>query len=131
MAETASKTNLLGLERPALEAFFAAQGEKPFHARQVMQWMYQRSVDDFAAMTDLGKGLRAKLQECAEIRLPPVLNDQLSADGTRKWLLGMDAFNGIETVFIPEGDRTPDDDAMLDVAAGVQSNSRSEERRVG
>ena len=116
MAETASKMNLLGLERPALEAFFAAQGEKPFHARQLMQWMYQRSVDDFSAMTDLGKGLRAKLQECAEIRLPRVLNDQLSADGTRKWLLGVDAFNGIETVFIPEGDRTPDDDALPDVA---------------
>lgn len=97
--------SLLGLERPALEAFFVSLGEKPYHARQVMLWMYQRQVDDFAAMTDLGKNLRIKLADCAEIRLPPVLNDQLSADGTRKWLLGVDAINGVETVFIPEDDR--------------------------
>ena len=122
MAETASKTNLLGLERPALEAFFSARGEKPFHARQLMQWMYQRGVDDFAAMTDLGKGLRTKLAECAEIRLPRVLTDQLSADGTRKWLLGVDRFNGIETVFIPEGERTHDDDALINIAASGLPN---------
>src|SRR5574337_1836674 len=118
MAETTSKTNLLGLERPELEEFFGTLGAKPFHARQVMQWMYQRGVADFEAMTDLGKVLRTRLTECAEIGLPAVLGDQLSADGTRKWLLGVDAANGIETVFIPEGDRTPDDDAMPDVAAG-------------
>ncbi|HKT32498.1 MAG TPA: 23S rRNA (adenine(2503)-C(2))-methyltransferase RlmN [Gammaproteobacteria bacterium] len=118
MAATPSKTNLLGLERPELEKFFGTLGAKPFHARQVMQWMYQRGVADFEAMTDLGKVLRTRLTECAEIGLPAVLGDQLSADGTRKWLLGVDAANGIETVFIPEGDRTPDDDAMPDVAAG-------------
>ncbi|HKV98107.1 MAG TPA: 23S rRNA (adenine(2503)-C(2))-methyltransferase RlmN [Gammaproteobacteria bacterium] len=116
MAATPSKTNLLGLERPELEKFFSALGAKPFHARQVMQWMYQRGVADFEAMTDLGKSLRTRLKECAAISLPPVFADQLSADGTRKWLLGVDAFNSIETVFIPEGDRTSNDDAIADVA---------------
>ena len=105
MATTTSKTNLLGLERPELEKFFGTLDAKPFHARQVMQWMYQRGVADFDSMTDLGKPLRTRLTECAEISLPAVLGDQLSADGTRKWLLGMDEFNSIETVFIPEDER--------------------------
>ena len=114
MAETATKTNLLGLERPALEAFFAALGEQPFRARQLMQWIYQRGVDDFNAMTDLSKGLRVKLLECAEIKLPTILGDQRSTDGTRKWLLSMDAANGIETVFIPEGNRSAGDSLAID-----------------
>ncbi len=97
--------NLLGLDRPALESFFAELGEKPFRARQVMQWIYHRSVADFDAMTDLGKPLRAKLKECAEVRVPEVISEQLSDDGTRKWLLRMDAANGIETVFIPDQER--------------------------
>lgn len=105
MAATPSKTNLLGLERPELEKFFGTLGAKPFHARQVMQWMYQRGIADFEAMTDLGKALRTRLTECAAISLPAVRGDQLSADGTRKWLLGMDAFNSIETVFIPDDGR--------------------------
>jgi 23S rRNA (adenine2503-C2)-methyltransferase len=116
MAETATKKNLLGLERPALEAFFATLGEKPFRARQVMQWIYRRGVDDFNAMTDLSKGLRVKLLDCAEIKLPPILGDRLSADGTRKWLLGVDATNGIETVFIPEGDRLPGEMPLTNAA---------------
>ncbi|MGH7991191.1 MAG: 23S rRNA (adenine(2503)-C(2))-methyltransferase RlmN, partial [Limisphaerales bacterium] len=97
--------NLLGLDRPALEKFFAGLGEKPFRARQLMQWIYHRSVADFDAMTDLGKSLRAKLKECAEVRVPEVISEQLSDDGTRKWLLHMDAANGIETVFIPDQER--------------------------
>ena len=114
MAQTATKTNLLGLERPALEAFFAGLGEKSFRARQVMQWMYQRGVDDFSAMTDLSKDLRLKLLERAEIKLPSILGDQRSTDGTRKWLLGVDAANGIETVFIPEGDGQSGDAFTVD-----------------
>ena len=105
MTDVSSKVNLLGLDRPALEAFFAALGEKPFRARQVMQWIYQRSVMDFDAMSDLGKNLRAKLKECAEVRMPEVMSEQISSDGTRKWLLRMDATNAIETVFIPDEDR--------------------------
>ncbi|MGB9428927.1 MAG: 23S rRNA (adenine(2503)-C(2))-methyltransferase RlmN [Gammaproteobacteria bacterium] len=114
MTDAPQKTNLLGLDHPGLEAFFAGLGEQPFRARQVMQWIYHRSVVDFDAMTDLGKALRAKLKECAEVRVPEVITDQLSDDGTRKWLLRMDASNGIETVFIPDGDRTVSDGVMAD-----------------
>jgi 23S rRNA (adenine2503-C2)-methyltransferase len=100
-----AKMNLLDLDRNGLEAFFVQLGEKPFRARQVMQWVYHRGVADFDAMTDLGKGLREKLKQAAEVRVPEVVTEQLSDDGTRKWLLCMDAANSIETVFIPDDER--------------------------
>jgi 23S rRNA (adenine2503-C2)-methyltransferase len=86
-AELATKTNLLGLDLPGLEAFVQSLGEKPFRARQLMTWIYKRRVDDFGQMTDLSKSFRTKLEEAAEIRAPEIVSEQASADGTRKWLL--------------------------------------------
>jgi 23S rRNA (adenine2503-C2)-methyltransferase len=103
MAE--SKTNLLGMTREALEAFFVELGEKKFRATQVMQWIHARGVDDFDAMSDLGKALRAKLKDIAEIRAPKEVLYELSKDGTRKWVLEMDGGGKVETVFIPDGER--------------------------
>jgi 23S rRNA (adenine2503-C2)-methyltransferase len=100
-----AKLNLLGLDRRALEEFFVQLGEKPFRARQVMKWIYHHGVADFELMTDISKDLREKLKQAAEIRPPEVLTEQLSEDGTRKWLLRMDAANNIETVLIPDGER--------------------------
>lgn len=100
-----TKVNLLGLPRADMEVFFAGLGEKSFRVTQVLQWLHQYGVDDFDAMTNLGKALRARLSEAAEIRTPEVLIDRASADGTHKWLLRLDSGNSIETVFIPEGDR--------------------------
>lgn len=99
------KNNLLGMDRAGLENFFERLGEKPFRARQVMKWIYQQGEIDFAAMTDLSKALREKLAPMAEIRPPEVIADHRSADGTRKWLMRVDAGNSIETVFIPEEGR--------------------------
>jgi 23S rRNA (adenine2503-C2)-methyltransferase len=99
------KTNLLDLNRQELEAYFVARGEKRFRAAQLMKWIHGRGVADFDAMTDLGKGLRGGLREDAEIRLPEVVADPLSDDGSRKWLLRLADGNCIETVFIPEGGR--------------------------
>ena len=101
-----SKVNLLGLSRQQMEAFFAAMGEKPFRATQVMKWIFQEGIDDFAQMSNLSKALREKLQTVAEIRLPEVVQDHPSADGTRKWLLKVDALNHIEMVYIPEAERS-------------------------
>ena len=101
----ADRVNLLDLSLPALTEWFAAQGEKPFRARQVFQWIHQRGVDDFDAMTDLAKSLREKLKVLAEVRAPVVLSEHRSADGTVKWLFDVGIGNGIETVFIPEDDR--------------------------
>jgi 23S rRNA (adenine2503-C2)-methyltransferase len=100
-----SKVNLLNLSRPDMEAFFLELGEKAFRAKQVVQWLHQYGVDNFDAMTNLSKGLRAKLEEVAEIRIPEVLIDQAAADGTHKWLLKLDNGNCVETVFIPEKNR--------------------------
>jgi 23S rRNA (adenine2503-C2)-methyltransferase len=99
------KTNLLELDRRELEAFFGTHGEKGFRAAQVMKWIHGRGVADFDAMTDLGKGLRAGLRDFAEIRLPEIVADQCSDDGSRKWLLRLADGNCIETVYIPEAGR--------------------------
>jgi 23S rRNA (adenine2503-C2)-methyltransferase len=99
------KTNLLGCDRAALERWFASLGEKPFRARQVLHWIHQRGAQDFEAMTDIGKGLRARLVETAEIQAPAILGDRTSADGTRKWLLEVDGANAVDAVFIPETGR--------------------------
>jgi 23S rRNA (adenine2503-C2)-methyltransferase len=102
----AAKVNLLDLDRDGLERFFADElGEKRFRAHQVMKWMYHRHICDFAEMSDLGKDLRAKLEERAVVMPPPVILDKPSADGTHKWLLGMDQANAIEAVFIPDKGR--------------------------
>jgi 23S rRNA (adenine2503-C2)-methyltransferase len=97
--------NLFGLDRAGLRALFEQLGEKPWRADQVMKWMYHRHVTDFDAMTDLGKALRAKLQAAVCIQPPNVLFEKQSADGTHKWLIGMDGGNAIETVFIPDKGR--------------------------
>jgi len=99
------RTNLLGLPRPALEAFVAQLGSRPFRARQLMNWIYKRGVGDFAQMSDLARDFRARLAECAELRLPEVVREQRSADGTIKWLLRADETQAFEMVFIPEPDR--------------------------
>ena len=101
------KTNLLNLNRTGLEAFFAELGERPFRARQLMQWVHQRGVMDFSQMTDMSKALRETLEQRACITLPELGESQKSNDGTRKWLLSVDgAENAIECVLIPEKSRT-------------------------
>ena len=99
------KANLIGLQRSGLEQFFASIGEKPFRARQVMQWIHQRGVVDFDTMTDLSKALRARLAETAEVALPEVISEHASGDGTAKWLFKSGGGQAIETVFIPEPGR--------------------------
>ena len=105
-AVAAGRTNIFDLDRASLEQFFERElGEKTFRAQQVMKWIYHRHVTDFAEMTDLGKELRAKLVQHAEVVPPRVLFEKPSADGTHKWLLGMDGGNAIECVFIPDKGR--------------------------
>ncbi|MBP6762615.1 MAG: radical SAM protein, partial [Thauera sp.] len=98
----AAPVNLLDFDVDGLVAWFAGLGEKPFRARQVMRWMHREGCDDFDAMTDVAKSLRAKLKERALIRPPLAVRDSVSSDGTRKWLLDVGNANAVETVFIPE-----------------------------
>lgn len=102
MAGDADKLNLLGMPQGELEALFADLGEKPFRARQVLQWIHQRGVTDFDAMTDLSKSLRAKLSERAAVTLPRVDSEHRSADGTVKWLFASGSGQRVEAVYIPE-----------------------------
>lgn len=105
MSEQTRKINLLDFSRADMETFFVEHGEKAFRASQVIQWIHQHGVTDFEQMSNISKALRARLAEIAEIRLPEVIVDQASIDGTHKWLLRLDSGNSIETVFIPEGSR--------------------------
>jgi len=101
-----TRTNLFDLDRTRLEDFFeSVLDEKRYRAHQVMKWIHHRYVTDFAEMTDLGKALRAKLEAHAHVHVPQLLFDKESTDGTHKWLLGMDAKNAIETVYIPDKGR--------------------------
>ncbi len=99
------KTNLLGLNRQDMEAFFAGLGEKAFRVSQVTKWIHQLNVDDFDQMTNISKALRAQLKEKACIKPLDVIVDQISKDGTRKWVMGLQDNNRIEAVYIPEDER--------------------------
>lgn len=100
-----NKLNLLGLDQVELETWFASLGEKPFRARQLMQWVYQRGVSDFAEMTDLSKDLRTRMAEVATVTLPEIKSRYDSTDGTVKWLFESGNGQAVETVFIPEPSR--------------------------
>lgn len=102
MTTDANIINLLGLPQGRLEAFFTAIGEKPYRARQVMQWIYGRGVHRFAEMTDISRALRGRLETLAEVKLPQVISERTSSDGTVKWLFASGAGQAVETVFIPE-----------------------------
>ncbi|MSO73286.1 MAG: 23S rRNA (adenine(2503)-C(2))-methyltransferase RlmN [Rhodospirillaceae bacterium] len=102
---TESRTNLVGLSRGALSAAFAELGEKPFRAKQVWHWIYHRGAVDFAAMTDLSKDLRLKLEGHFVVARPTIALEQTSTDRTRKWLVQFADGQKAETVFIPEDDR--------------------------
>jgi 23S rRNA (adenine2503-C2)-methyltransferase len=105
VAEGSAKMNLLGLPEAKLVAFFESIGEKKFRAIQVMKWIHQLGADNFDDMTNVSKDLRAKLKNIAEIRMPEVVQQFDSTDGTRKFLIRVSGNNVIETVFIPDGDR--------------------------
>jgi 23S rRNA (adenine2503-C2)-methyltransferase len=88
-----------------LVEFFENLAEKPYRARQIMRWLYERHVTDYAQMTDLSAPLRKQLTELTALSLPNVLKREHSEDGTRKWLLDVGANQAIETVYIPEANR--------------------------
>ena len=93
-----TKINLLGLDKKAMEDFFVSIGEKPYRAQQVLKWIHFNGAQDFQSMSNISKILRQKLSDLAEIRLPQVLLEQPSTDGTFKWLLRLD--DGILKLFI-------------------------------
>ncbi len=97
--------NLLDLSKAEMTEFFIELGEKRFRADQVFKWIHKYGMDDFANMSDLSKSLRERLQILCEVKAPEIASENLSSDGTIKWLLKLNDGNHIETVFIPESDR--------------------------
>jgi 23S rRNA (adenine2503-C2)-methyltransferase len=103
------KVNLVGLTREGLQAALIEAGTPEKQARmrcgQIWQWIYQKGVRDFSAMTNLAKGYRAELDEHFEISVPQVVSRQVSLDGTRKYLMRIAGGHEVEVVYIPEEDR--------------------------
>jgi 23S rRNA (adenine2503-C2)-methyltransferase len=103
------RVDLLGLPRPRIAALFEAAGldakQAKLRAKQVYHWLYHRGVTDFAAMTDIAKGMRPWLSERFAIGRPGIVEAQHSTDGTRKWLLRTADGHDYEMVFIPDADR--------------------------
>jgi 23S rRNA (adenine2503-C2)-methyltransferase len=114
-ATTAAKPSLAGLSRvalaEALETIGVPKNQLRMRAGQLWHWIYFRGVQDFAAMTSVSKDLRALLAEHYSLARPEVVVEQVSTDGTRKWLLRLPAGapgekpHEIEAVYIPESDR--------------------------
>ena len=93
------------MNQVALESFFLTLGEKSFRSKQIYQWIHQKGISDFYAMTNISKELQQKLNEIAEIRAPKVMLEKDSKDGTRKWVLSVGEGDLVEMVLIPEGKR--------------------------
>jgi 23S rRNA (adenine2503-C2)-methyltransferase len=105
MSVTETRINLLDLDEVRLREFFESIGEKPFRAEQLLKWIYHQGVTEFDQMTNLSKELRQRLETIAVIQPPQILSEQVSLDGTTKWLIGFGGGNAVETVFIPEPNR--------------------------
>ena len=100
-----SPVNLLDFDLDALAAWCAALGEKRFRAVQLFRWIHQKGESDFARMSDLAQSLRGKLASRAVVQPLRVISEQVSTDGTIKWLFDVGGGDAVETVYIPESDR--------------------------
>ncbi len=108
-ADAASPLPLVGLSRTALAERLVALGVPERQARmrvsQLWGWLYVRGATDFAVMTDIAKELRGELAARFSLARPDIVTEQISVDGTRKWLLRLADGKEVETVYIPEEDR--------------------------
>ncbi len=115
-AQAPHRRSLLGLDRAALRQTLAGIGlderEAKMRSNQLWNWIYHNGVTDFDAMSNIQKGFRQKLAEHFVLDRPEIVSEQVSMDGTRKWLFrfrdpekpGLPPVE-VETVYIPEEDR--------------------------
>jgi 23S rRNA (adenine2503-C2)-methyltransferase len=111
----APKPSLAGRGRDELMAALAGIGvperQLRMRAGQLWSWIYVRGATSFADMSDVSKELRGRLEAAFSLERPQVVSEQVSVDGTRKWLLRLPRRGHearppeIETVYIPEADR--------------------------
>jgi 23S rRNA (adenine2503-C2)-methyltransferase len=109
-----ARPSLVGLSREALAEMLGRIGvpdkQRKMRANQLWHWIYHKGVTSFAAMSSISKELRETLDEAFVITRPEIVTEQVSNDGTRKWLLRLapderGQRHEIETVYIPEEDR--------------------------
>ncbi|MDD9908846.1 MAG: 23S rRNA (adenine(2503)-C(2))-methyltransferase RlmN [Ahrensia sp.] len=114
VSDSAEKPSLIGLDRTAIAQKLLEIGVPPkqtrMRASQLWQWIYWYGHSDFDAMTNIAKPLRQKLGDSFSLERPEIAEEQISQDGTRKWLFrfparGAGAPVEVETVYIPEADR--------------------------
>ena len=96
---------LIGLPFTDIQTLMTELGEKPFRAKQLWQWLYNKGVTDFEQMTTFSKPLREKLASLFTITHPKIITEQNSTDKTRKWLMEFADGKQVECVYIPESDR--------------------------
>jgi 23S rRNA (adenine2503-C2)-methyltransferase len=103
-----TRTSLIGLDFEGLKGALADAGVEPksapMRARQLWNWIYVHGAKDFASMSNLAKGFRGEMEERFTLDRPDLVTEQISTDGTRKWLLKSGG-QEFETVYIPEADR--------------------------
>ena len=105
MSLDAELVGIKALDRAGLETLVRDLGEPRFRAGQLERWLYGRGVESFDQMTDLPAGLRASLADRLALVAPEILQRQESADGTRKYLVGLAGGASVEAVGLPSGDR--------------------------
>jgi 23S rRNA (adenine2503-C2)-methyltransferase len=109
VASADSRVDLVGLSRDAIRDALAEAGLDPKQARlrakQIWHQIYNRGATTFEAMSDIAKGQHAWLAERFKVGRPKIEVQQVSTDGTRKWLLQTDDGHDFEMVFIPDADR--------------------------
>jgi 23S rRNA (adenine2503-C2)-methyltransferase len=105
----AMQDSLIGLSRAELATKLATIGvperQLRMRVRQLWNWLYVRGLTQFDPMTDIAKELRAELERAFTVARPEIAAEQVSLDGTRKWLLRLADGKEVETVYIPEEDR--------------------------
>lgn len=100
------KINLLGYDRAQLIDFFTSRGEPAYRATQLLKWIHSEGISDFEEMTNISKALKTQLKEQCELKFLEIAAEQISKDGTRKWLFALPEGGAIETVYIPKMGRS-------------------------
>ncbi|MCF7936478.1 MAG: 23S rRNA (adenine(2503)-C(2))-methyltransferase RlmN [Synergistales bacterium] len=93
------------MEFAAWQNFFAEQGEPQYRSQQVCEWLYTKHAVSFEEMTNLSKGLRARLEERVAFHLPALEEDVVSRDGTRKFLWRLEDGETVESVLMKHHNR--------------------------
>lgn len=103
--EIAYNQPILNLSLQQLNELLNSVGEKPFRARQVAEWLYLHHAPSYDAMTNLSKSLREKLAAVAPLVRSRIVEKQVSADGTCKYLIEHSDGVCVEAVGLPTHDR--------------------------